>query len=151
MNSNLYKPLKKKIKSVFPVHIKAFLMYSLKREERCNTFALVAGKDAVNNKMNGGLCDSSVCDAEISFICISWSNIWGSFTPLRQTRMLILSWKLKWSYRSQRGRTWRHADTVFLHALLLKQRPPVVSSDHCRLQDFLLERAVCIYSACGII
>lgn len=151
MNSNLYKPLKKKIKSVFPVHIKAFLMYSLKREERCNTFALVAGKDAVNNKMNGGLCDSSVCDAEISFIFYIMVRYLGQLHPPETHCMLILSWKLKWRYTSQRGRTWRHADTVFLHALLLKQRPPVVSSDHCRLQDFLLERAVCIYSACGII
>lgn len=72
---------KKKIKSVFPVHIKAFLMYSLKREERCNTFALVAGKDAVNNKMNGGLCDSSVCDAEISFIFYIMVRYLGQLHP----------------------------------------------------------------------
>lgn len=73
--------IKKKIKSVFPVHIKAFLMYSLKREERCNTFALVAGKDAVNNKMNGGLCDSSVCDAEISFIFLYHGQLSGAASP----------------------------------------------------------------------
>lgn len=123
----------------------------LKKRRKMQYICFGSWKRRRQQQMNGGLCDSSVCDAEISFIFYIMVRYLGQLHPPETHCMLILSWKLKWSYRSQRGRTWRHADTFFLHALLLKQRPPVVSSVHCRLQDFLLERAVCIYSACGII